>query len=302
MHARALATFAAALAATILVRAQTPETPVFKAEANLVVLHVNVFDKRFEPVDDLKSENFLVIEDDRPQTLSFFSSEDVPVTVGLVVDNSSSMLTRRKMVVAGGMAFANSSHPEDELFLVSFTENVRLGLPPGMRFTSARRMLEASLNMLKPGGQTAFYDAVIRALDHVAQATHQKRVLIVLSDGDDTASVNSRKDMYERARQSDAIIYTIGLSSPGERGDPGVMKELAKIGGGVAYRPDTEDDVIHAFEVVARNIRTGYSLGYVPAVDLHDGAYRRVKIMVRVPGRSSFEVRYRHGYSAPTVQ
>src|SRR5688572_21509701 len=105
---------------TVALGAQSQDPPVFKAESNLVVLHVNVFDKRFVPVSTLTQENFTVVEDDRPQTLSFFSSEDVPVTVGLVIDNSSSMITRRRMVVAGGMAFATSSHPEDEMFIVSF--------------------------------------------------------------------------------------------------------------------------------------------------------------------------------------
>jgi Ca-activated chloride channel homolog len=292
----------ALLLLTVALGAQTQDPPVFKAESNLVVLHVNVFDKRFIPVSTLAQENFTVLEDDRPQTLSFFSNEDVPVTVGLVIDNSSSMLTRRNMVVAGGMTFATTSHPEDELFIVSFTENVRLALPPTLPFTPNRSILEASLNRLTPGGQTALYDAVIRALEHIEQANHQKRVIIVLSDGDDTASTHERDDMYRRARDSDAIIYCIALKATGgESANPGVLKELARIGGGVAYMPDSENDVIRAFETIAKNIRDGYSLGYVPAETGRHREFHHVKVMVHAPGKGSFEVRYRHGYTTPAA-
>lgn len=291
----------ALLLLTVALGAQTQDPPVFKAESNLVVLHVNVFDKRFVPVATLSRDNFMVLEDDRPQTVSFFSGEDVPVTVGLVIDNSSSMLTRRKMVVAGGMTFATTSHPEDELFIVSFTERVRMALPPGIQFTPNRSILEASLNRLAPGGQTAIYDAVIRALDHIEQAKHQKRVIIVLSDGDDTASTHDRDDMYTRARASDAIIYSIALRGGDGRAKPGILKELAQIGGGVAFLPNSEDQVVQAFETIAKNIREGYSLGYVPSGAGEDGEFRRVKVLVRAPGKGPYEVRYRHGYTAPAA-
>jgi VWFA-related protein len=279
-------------------RAQSPESPLFRSEANLVVLHVNVFDKRFDPVTDLTRDHFSVTEDGHLQTISFFSREDVPVAVGLVIDNSSSMIPRRRLVVAGGMAFVTSSRPDDELFVVSFTEHVRMALPAGTDFTSRRSVLQASLNLLRPGGSTALYDAVIRGLDHLERARHQKRVLIVLSDGEDTASEHSRKDMNERARESDAIIYTITATAGDHSGKPDVLRELAHIGGGVAYVPDTEDEVIRDFQVVARNIRQGYSLGYVPS-NPAQGSFRHVKIVARLAGKAPFEVRYRHGYAVP---
>src|SRR5881628_292829 len=100
---------------------------IFRSESTLVVLHVNVYDKHDDPVTLLTRDNFAVTEDDRPQQITFFNGQDMPVAAGLVIDNSSSMIPRRKMVVAGGMTFANSSHPEDELFTVSFTEHVRFG-------------------------------------------------------------------------------------------------------------------------------------------------------------------------------
>jgi VWFA-related protein len=289
--------FVAALAGLAL-SGQDPA--VFRTESNLVVLHVNVFDRHDDPVSNLTREHFMVIEDGRAQDIGFFSSEDMPVTVGLVLDNSSSMIPRRKMVVAANMAFANSSHPEDELFIVNFTENVRLALPPVVRFTSSRDLLQATLNTMKPGGQTAMYDAVIRALDHIQAARHQKRVLIVLSDGEDTASVHAKNDMLERAKRSDVVIYTVGLVDR-TLGAGGmqfrVLDNLAEIGGGIAYFPSKEEGVISAFERIARNIRQGYSIGYVPTNAARDGSFRAVTVMVRASGRV-LDAKYRHGYTA----
>jgi Ca-activated chloride channel homolog len=278
---------------------QDPTTPLFRSEANLVVLHVNVFDDG-EPVLRLARENFLVFENDRLQEIRFFSSEDVPVTVGLVIDSSSSMITQRGLVVAGGMAFANSSHPEDELFTVSFTEQVRFGLPDNVPFTSDRLLVHTALNGLRPGGRTALYDAVIRALDHLERANHQKRVLMVLSDGDDTASRASKEEMFARAAASDAIIYAVGLIDPatGVSGNRGVMRTLARLGGGIAYFPSNERGVIRTFEEIAVHVRRGYSIGYVPTVSPQKDPFRRVRVMVRAPGRRGLSVRYRTGYVA----
>ncbi len=281
----------------------TQDPPTFRAEANLVVLHVNVFDKGGQAVDGLSRENFFVYEDDRPQTVSFFTGEDVPVAVGLVIDNSSSMIHRRDLVVAGGMAFAKSSHPEDELFTVSFTEHVRRGLPPQVMFTSSRSMLQATLVSLSPGGKTALYDAMIEALDHIERATHQKRVLIVLSDGDDNASSHTEKQMLARAQASDVIIYTVGVSDPttAEPGDAGLLRDLAAVGGGRAYFPKRDRDIVTHFEQIATAIRHGYSIGY-EATSAPAGAHsRRVKVMVKVPGRKGLTARYRQGYATPNA-
>jgi VWFA-related protein len=148
---------------------------IFKSGAELVVLHVNVFDKRSDAVPELPQSAFTVFEDDKPQEIEFFSAGDVPVTVGLVVDNSTSMLTEREMVVSGATAFAESSHPEDEMFAIVFNEYVRTGLPETIDFTKNRLQLRASLQRFTPGGKTAFYDAVIAGLDHLEQAGYQKR-------------------------------------------------------------------------------------------------------------------------------
>ena len=275
--------------------------PVFRAESDLVVLHVNVFDGKSDAVPGLPREAFRVYENGAPQGITFFNGADVPVAVGLVLDNSGSMIARQRMTIAGGLAFARSSHPEDELFTIHFNENVEYGLPAGMAFTNRETLLAAALSRFKPGGKTALHDAVIAALDHLEHATHQKRVLVVLSDGEDNASRHSEDDMVRRARDGDAVIYTVSNANRryGMDGDAGLLRTLASVTGGVAYFPDSDEKVVESFDDLAGNIRRGYSIGYVPRNDDHDGSYRRVKVTVRVPGRSNLRVHSRDGYRPP---
>ena len=272
--------------------------PIFHAQSDLVVLHVNVFDGRSDAVPQLPQSAFQVFEEGQPQAITFFSDADVPVAAGLVIDNSSSMLTRRRMVLAGSSAFVSSSHPEDELFTVVFNENVRLGLQPSVPFTQSQAQIHASILRYPAGGKTALYDAVFQALDHLDTATHQKRTLVVLSDGDDNASRHSEADMLHRAARSEAIVYAIStFDEAHQEGNAGVLKRLAERTGGVAYFPRTEAKIVRAFTQVAHNIRRGYSIGYVPTDRGEDGEYRRVTVRVRVPGRT-LTVRARDGYTA----
>jgi VWFA-related protein len=290
----------ALLIASVLSLEATQDPPVFKSRSDLVQLHVNVFDGDSDAVPELTRDNFLVFEDGRNQDITFFSSEDVPVAVGLVIDNSSSMIAKGQLVTAGAMAFAESSHPEDELFIVNFNEHVRHALPSSQPFTPSRPLLRATLAGLRAGGRTALHDAVVQALDHIERANHQKHVIIVLSDGEDNASRHTRDEMYDRAAKSDAIIYTVATSDPryGGSGEPGVLRKLADIGGGLAYFPRSEEQVIEAFTEVAENIRRGYSIGYTPTNTTRDGGFRKIKVMVRAKGKR-LTARCRDGYTAP---
>ncbi len=290
------------VAAAIMLTGASPlaqsTPPTFTSRTDLVVLHVNVFDGKSDAVPNLPQSAFTVYEDGRPQPITFFNDADVPVAVGLVIDNSSSMLTHRKMVLAGGAAFAESSHPEDDLFTIVFNEHVRTGLPPSVPFTRNGQMLRAALNPYPPGGLTALYDAVFEALGHLDTATLQKRVLVVMSDGGDNASRRSRQDMFHRASRSDALIYTVWTGDlTSNLGNRGVLRDLADKSGGLLYAPRSEDDVVRAFTEIAGNIRRGYSIGYVPSSPAKDGDYHRVKVLVRVPGKS-LSVRVRDGYAA----
>lgn len=299
---RSVLVIALCAAASLAARPQSAnDGGVFRSQSELVVLHVNVFDGRSDAVPGLPQEAFTVSEDGTPQQISFFNSADVPVTVGLVVDNSGSMIARRQMVVAGGTAFSRASHPEDEVFTVIFNEHIRFGLPTQAPFTTNPMMVQASLSRFPPGGMTALYDAVVAALDHLEEASHQKHVLIVLSDGDDNASRLTADDMYSKAKRSNAIIYTVSNAMAGI-GDPsgnrGVLRKLADYSGGLAYFPDNDQEVVDSFGEIADNIRRGYALGYVPSNNEH-GGFRRVQVRVRAPGQRNLTVRTRDGYLAP---
>src|SRR5688572_7862109 len=286
--------------AALAARQEQQDPPVFKAESDLVVLHVNVFDGKSDAVANLPETAFQIVEDNAPQKITFFSSEDVPVAAGLIVDNSGSMITRRSMVLTGTRAFAESSHPKDELFTIVFNEYVRYGLPNSIPFTKNRVQIEAAVSRFAPGGKTALHDAVIDGLEHLQEASHQKRVLVVLSDGEDNASVHSDDVMIERAVRSDAVIFTVSTARLGsDVGRPGLLRKLARTSGGVAYSPQDERAVIDAFQEIAGNIRRGYSIGYVPTNTSRDGRFRRVKVSVRAPGQKNLTVIARDVYLAP---
>jgi len=277
-----------------------PPKPIFSSEAALVVLQVTVFDRHGDSVRQLPREVFHVVEDGTPQTITMFSGEEAPVAVGLIVDNSSSMLTRRAMVMAGVLAFAESSKPNDQAFSIVFNEHVRRALPETVSFTSNPTLLQASIAALPPGGQTALHDAVIAGLDHLATAERQRHVLVVLSDGDDNASRQNEDAMLRHAERSNALIYAVSTARLDTNvGNERLMRKLARSTGGELYTPRTERDVIAAFAEIGVKIRQGYTIGYVPTNSAHDGTYRKLIVRVLVPGMRAPIVHVRDGYLAP---
>jgi VWFA-related protein len=273
--------------------------PVFRTGTSRVVLHATVLDGKSDVVATLPREAFKVFEDGVEQDIEFFASEEVPIAVGLVIDNSSSMVPRQTMVRAGVTSFAESGRDSDEMFTILFNEHVRFGLPGGVAFTRSAPQLLASFAARGPGGMTALHDAVIEGLSHLSTASNQKRALVVLSDGDDNASSQSQSNMLYRASQSNAVIYTIwtGNLMPDE-GNPRLLRRLAERSGGLAFTPRNEDEVVKAFSQIAVNIRRGYTIGYAPKNSANDGTYRKVSVVARAPGRR-LKVRARDGYTAP---
>ena len=195
-------------------------------------------------VRDLPKSAFQVYEDGLPQSLTLFRHEDTPVAVGLVVDNSGSMRRKLPEVVAAAAAFARSSNPEDQMFVVNFNEHVSLGLPPGEAFVSDPDELKAAMLQIHAKGETALYDAVATALDHIRESPLQKKVLIVLSDGGDNASTLRFPEVLSMVQQSDVVVYTVGLFDEyDDDRNPGVLKQLAKASGGEALFPEEVPDV-----------------------------------------------------------
>ena len=271
-----------------------------RVNADSVVLHATVQNRKGVLVSGLGKDNFQVYEDGVLQQIDYFSHEDIPVTVGLVVDNSGSMMPKRPEVIAAALAFARSSNPQDQMFVVMFNEHVSFGLPDNTPFTDQVAQLQVALSRIAPNGMTALYDAVAAALEHLKKGNRDKKVLIVVSDGGDNASKHNLAQIKALAGQSDAIIYTIDISVVEDPDrNPGALKQLAKNTGGEAFLPESVSDVLPICERIARDIRNQYTIAYVPTNRKQDGTYRVIQVKAGAPGRGRVFVRTRAGYSAP---
>lgn len=274
---------------------QAQDSKRFKARSELVALHVSVFGKDAEMVTGLPREAFTVYDDGQAQTLRFFENEDNPVTVGLVIDSSISMSRKRAAVIAAGRSFAESSHPDDEMFTVNFNERVWPGLPEGQAFTSDRAELIRALNRAGAIGRTALFDALDVALRQLDAGECQKKVLIVVSDGGDNASRATFDRVLDTAMGMDAIIYTVRVDDEYDgEGDPDVLRKLASATGGEAFFPRRPDRATGVLQRIAKEIRSGYTLGYVPT-SLREG-YHPVRVEAKTPDGRKLRVRARAGY------
>ena len=272
-----------------------------RVNADSVVLHATVQNRNGILVSGLGKDNFQVYEDGVLQQIDYFSHEDIPVTVGLVVDNSGSMRPKRPEVIAAALAFARSSNPQDQMFVVNFNELVSLGLPADTPFTDQAAQLEVALSRIAADGETALYDAVAAALEHLKKGNQDKKVLIVISDGGDNASKHNLAQIMAMAGHPDAIIYTIGLfiAEDPDR-NPGVLKRLAKDTGGEAFLPESVGEVLPICQRIARDIRNQYTIAYTPANRKQDGTYRVIQVKANAPGHGRLVVRTRAGYYAPS--
>jgi VWFA-related protein len=268
---------------------------------NMVVLRATAQDQKGMLVSGLGKDDFEVYENGVLQPIKYFSHEDIPVTVGLVVDNSGSMRPKRADVIAAALAFARSSNPQDQIFVTNFNEKVSFGLPDNTPFTDQVAQLEVALSRIAAAGETALYDAVAAALAHLTKGTRDKKVLIVISDGGDNASKHTLTEIMALVGQSDTTVYTIGIFDV-QDGDqnPGVLKRLAKNTGGEAFLPESLKDVAPICERIAHDIRNQYTISYVPTNRNRDGSYRVIKVQAKAPGRGRLLVRTRTGYFAPS--
>ena len=207
---------------------------------DLVVLRATVRDHKGAPVSGLTKENFQVYEDKVLQQIESFSHEDIPVTVGLVIDNSGSMRPKHSDVIGAALAFVRSSNPEDQIFVVNFNEHVSMGLPANSPFTSNAAQLEAALSRNVISGMTALYDAIAAGLEQLQKSKWDKKVLIVVSDGGDNASKRNLAQVMSMVNQSNAVIYTMGIfDEADEDRNPRVLKQLSRASGGEAFFPKT---------------------------------------------------------------
>ncbi|MDD5544219.1 MAG: VWA domain-containing protein [Acidobacteriia bacterium] len=263
----------------------------------MVILRATVQNHKGVLVSGLGKDDFQVYEDGVLQQITYFTHQDIPVTVGLVVDNSGSMRPKRSEVIAAALAFARSSNSEDQMFVVNFNEHVSFGLPAGMEFTDQMAQLEIALSRISANGETALYDAMAAALDHLKKGNRDKKVLIVVSDGGDNASKHTLDQIMAMAIKSDVIIYTLGLFEPDDPDkNPHVLHQFAKATGGKAFLPETLKDVVPLCEQIAHDIRNQYTLAYASSNEKRDGNYRVVAVKA---GGGHLTVRTRPGYYAP---
>jgi Ca-activated chloride channel family protein len=273
-----------------------------KIDVGLVVLHTSVLDDRGKFADGLKVENFRIFEDKVEQKLSTFKREDVPVSMGLVIDNSGSMRDKRPRVNEAALTLVESSNPQDEAFVVNFNDDFYLDLDKD--FTNSIPELKEALERIDSRGSTALFDAVIGSLDHLKKAAKDKRVLLVVTDGEDNSSHNSLEKTIREIQKTDTVIYTIGLLGDEKRKDKNhamkALKQIAEASGGLAFFPESVDDVHTICEQVAHDIRNQYTLAYYPSNTRKDGTFRAVSVQVVPPrGRGKLVARTRNGYYAP---
>jgi Ca-activated chloride channel homolog len=283
--------------------AQIPDAFRISVDVNLVVLHPTVRDGKGQFASDLRERDFEVYEDGVRQTIRLFRHEDVPVTVGLIVDHSSSMQHKLAEVVAAAHTFVRSSSPDDQMFVVNFNEKVTLGLPDAVGFTASSTELERAISRTRAGGMTALYDAVVRGQEQLQAGSRDKKVLIVISDGGDNASTHNLAEVLKIAQRSSALVYTIGVFDPDDEDkNPDVLRRIAGATGGDAFLPGKLDDVVAICESIARDIRHQYTLGYVSSNAAKHGVYRSIRVVARSEGNGKLVVRTRSGYIADQAQ
>ena len=280
---------------------QDRDSGAFQISVNVdwVVLHATVSDRQGGFVSDLGERDFEVYEDGVAQPVRLFRNEDVPVTVGLIVDHSTSMRQRMPEVAAAAQAFVRSSNRDDEMFVVNFNEKVYLGLPAAIRFSDNTAELRDAIAATPIRGMTALYDAIAKGIEGLQAGSRDKKVLIVVSDGGDNASARSLAEVMKLAGQSSAVIYTVGIyQAEDKERNLGVLKDLARATGGEAFLPEELPEVTAICERIARDIRHQYTIGYEPTNLAHDGAYHAIRVVARAKGHNKLSVRTRTGYIA----
>jgi Ca-activated chloride channel homolog len=277
-----------------------PPDFVIHSEVRLVLLDVSVKDRNGSFVGGLTIDNFRVFEDGRPQETAIFASNDLPVTVGLLVDESYSMTPKRTDVIAAATTFIEESNPKDEVFVLNFNDRVRRGLPPGTLFSDNLDQLRTALSRGIPRGKTALNDAVVAGLGQLELGKRDKKTLVLISDGGDNASGTKRAEMLALAAKSLATIYTIGLFDANDPDrDPAILARLARMTGGEAFFPESPDKMVPVCRRIARDIRARYTIGYHPRHDNGAGAWRHVKVVASASGRKlAVRTRGQYWYAA----
>jgi|ERR1700683_147860 Ca-activated chloride channel homolog len=274
---------------------------VVKTDVKLVLVPVTVTDPRQRLVTGLRAENFQLFEGKKAQEIRHFSSEDVPVSIGIVLDSSGSMRTKMSRVREAVNQFCEAANPQDEFFMIEFSDVPRLATD----FTSVPEELEKELLYTQPKGRTALLDAIYMGLHKMKDARYAKKALLIISDGGDNHSLYMEKDVKAAAQESDVMIYAIGtfdryLPTPEEMRGPALLSEIAEPTGGRAFSLENEMELPAVALHIGRELRTQYVLGYRPEQMPRDGKWHKIEVKLRLPKKLAFlRAHAKRGYYAP---
>jgi Ca-activated chloride channel homolog len=278
------------------------DVPLYRSDARLVLLHASVVDKNGKLLTNIPQSAFKILEDGVEQQLRLFRREDVPVSMGIIVDNSGSMTSKRARVAAAALEMVKQSNPDDEIFIVNFNDDTHFDQP----LTNDVKKLQAALARMEARGGTAMRDALSKSITYVKKnGKKDKKVLVVITDGNDNSSDVTFDQLIRQAQNSEVLIYSIGLLNEEEAGQAKAakksLKALADASGGLDYYPKSTSDVEEITPRVAHEIRNQYILGYTSSNQVFDGSFRQIKVTVTGFGRPT--VRTRNGYYAtPTAR
>ena len=289
----------------------TQEATPFKLSTELVSLTVTVTDRQGRPITGLRREDFKLYENGVEQPLNFFNPEETSVCWGIVLDHSTSMTDLMEEVYQAALHIIDHGTAQDEAFIVTFNNRIELAA----NFVSDKDQLQSSILGLQAGGKTALWDAIDFALDHLKQAEHRKKVLVVVTDGKDNNSRIKFRDLIARARQESVLIYPVGVFESQEIFRAGMrsyhptrasdrdprpnLEKLAKSTGARARFATGAEECREAIREIVGEIGHQYSLGYYPNNPKSDGKWRKIRVVVNQgQGKTSYVTRARAGYYA----
>ncbi|MDX2150890.1 MAG: VWA domain-containing protein [Bryobacteraceae bacterium] len=280
--------------------ASQDDQSTFRSDTRLVVLHASVLDNKGNLITTLRRDDFKVFENGVEQQVKVFRREDVPVSMAMVIDNSGSMRDKRRKVEAAALGLVKASNRDDEVLIVNFNDEAYEDVP----FTNDIKKMEEGLTKIDSRGGTAMRDALELVIDHVkAKAKKDKKVIFVVTDGNDNTSAISLEKLVQKAHNSEVGIYAIGLLSEEDGREAKkakrALKAITEATGGVAYFPEVLDEVGPLALNVANDIRNQYIIAYSPSNQTLDGSFRQVKVTA---GGKKYSVRTRSGYYASAEQ
>jgi len=271
---------------------------VFKKDVDEVMLHASVVDDHQHLVTNLDRSAFTVFEDGKPQKIISFHHVDIPVAMGIVIDNSGSMREKRAKVNQAALNLVRSSNPQDEVFVVNFNDEQYLD----QDFTNNLLKLKEALEKIDARGGTALYDAIVASADHAKQnARLEKKVLFVVTDGEDNASSETLEQAVKQLQQENGpAVYAIGILGDEEhpRRAKRALEIIAERTGGIAFFPKTLDEVDQISRTIAGDIRNQYAIGYKPTNPQSAGGFRQIRVDVKAKGHGKMVVRTKTGYYA----